>query len=122
MSIPIFDRLSTRNSVRQARIGVKKQEFALAKTKQDLYKEIQQAYYNAVAAQKKYAATEITLEASKAAYENDLKQFAAGRISNIDLSIAQYRLDEAEANLAQAKYDFIFRCYILNFYKGDKLY
>ncbi len=122
LSIPIFDRFSTRNSVRQARIGVKKQELVLAKTKQDLYKEIQQAYYNAVAAQKKHTASELTLKASKAAYENDLKQFAAGRISNIDLSVAQYRLDEAEANLAQAKYDLIFRCYILNFYKGDKLY
>lgn len=122
LAIPIFDRLSTRNSVRQARIGVKKQEFALAKTKQDLYKEIMQAYYNALASQKKYYATELTLEASEAAYENTLKQFSAGRISNLDLTNAQNRLDEAQSNLAQAKYDFIFRCYILNFYKGDKLY
>ena len=122
LSIPIFDRLSTRNSVRQARIGVKKQEFALAKTKQDLYKEIQQAYYNAVAAQKKHAATELTVEASKVAYENTRKQFSAGRISNLDLANAQNRLDEALANMAQAKYDLIFRSYILNFYKGDKLF
>ncbi len=122
LSVPIFDRLSTRNSVRQARIGVKKQELALAKRKQDLYKEIQQAYYNALAAQKKYSATELTVEASKAAYDNTRKQFEAGRISNLDLTNAQNRLDEAQSNLAQSKYDFIFRCYILNFYKGDKLY
>lgn len=51
LSIPLFNRFQVRNGVRQARIGIHNQELMMENTKKTLYKEIQQAYYNATAAQ-----------------------------------------------------------------------
>ncbi len=54
LNIPIFARMSTRNQVRSAKLSQTNQEIQLEIVKKDLYKEIQQAYYNALAAQAKY--------------------------------------------------------------------
>ncbi len=56
LNIPIFTRFNTRNQVRAAKLSRANQEIQLENVKKDLYKEIQQAYYNAVAAQAKYEA------------------------------------------------------------------
>ena len=48
LSVPIFNRFSTRNRVRSARLQRDNYELQLTETKKTLYKEIQQAWYNAV--------------------------------------------------------------------------
>ena len=47
VSIPIFNRMATRNNVRSARIAIRNQELALTEARQALRKEIEQSYYNA---------------------------------------------------------------------------
>ena len=54
LSIPIFQRFNTRNNVRTAQINFKSQQIQLESVKKALYKEIQQAYYNAVSAQARF--------------------------------------------------------------------
>ena len=53
LSIPLFNRFQTRNNVRSARINIRNRELMMENTKKALYKEIQQAFYNATAAQEK---------------------------------------------------------------------
>ncbi|MDR2126838.1 MAG: TolC family protein [Prevotellaceae bacterium] len=118
LSIPIFNRFETRNNIRTAKLNVKNQELQLENTKKTLYKEIQQAYYNATGAKEKYKAAEIALESAKKAYEFAKEKFENGRSTTYEFNDASNNLMKASANLSQAKYDYVFRKKILDFYNG----
>ncbi|MGL4293636.1 MAG: TolC family protein [Bacteroidales bacterium] len=122
LSIPVFNRFSTRNQVKQARLSIQSQELVLEKAKQNLYKEIQQAYFNAVASQDKFASAEKSVKASLSSYEFEEMKYKNGRSSALELSNARVRLERSLAEEAQAKYDFVFRAKILDFYQGKPLY
>lgn len=121
LSIPVFNRLSTRNQVRSARISVENQELVLENIRQNLYKEIQQAYYNAVAAHEKYLSSEKSVEASQIAFRYEEQKYNAGRSTSYQFNDAKTRLAKSLSEAAQAKYDFIFRTKILDFYNGRPL-
>jgi outer membrane protein len=121
MSIPIFNRNSTRNSVRAARLGVMNQTLALQGVKQALYKEIQQAHQRAVAAEARYRAT---LEATKAATESframELR-YTSGKATVYEYSEANTTLISSRSEQMQAKYDYLFSTKILDFYAGERI-
>lgn len=79
LSIPLFNRFQVRNSVRSARINIRNRELMMENTKKALYKEIQQAYYNATAAQSKYLASDKSVEANKKAFTYAEERYAAGK-------------------------------------------
>lgn len=122
LSIPIFNRFSTRNQVKQARLSIQSQQLVLEQAKQNLFKEIQQAFYNAVASQDKYRSAEKAVKASRMAFEFEETKYKNGRSSALELSNARLRLEKSLAEEAQAKYDYVFRSKILNFYQGKPLY
>ena len=122
LSIPIFNRFSTRNQVKQARLNIQSQQLSLEKAKQNLFKEIQQAYYNAVAAREKFKSAEKAVKASQMAFEFEDTKYQNGRSSALELSNARIRLEKSLAEEAQAKFDFVFRSKILDFYQGKPLY
>ncbi len=122
LSIPIFNRLATRNQVKSARIVREDQQLLLDNMRQVLYKEIQQAYYNAVAAKNKLFAAEKAAEASRVAFDYEEQKYNAGRSTTYQFDDAKTRLAQSLSESAQAKYDFIFRSKILNFYNGQALY
>ncbi len=68
LSVPIFDRFSARNNVRTARLNRTLQQITLDKAKQSLYKEIQQAHANALAAEAKYRSASEAATASEDAF------------------------------------------------------
>ncbi|MDR2065835.1 MAG: TolC family protein [Prevotellaceae bacterium] len=118
LNIPVFNRFETRNNIRAAKLSVKNQELQLENTKKNLYKEIQQAYYNATGAKEKYKAAEIALESAKKACEFAKEKFENGRSTTYEFNEASNNLMKASANMAQAKYDYVFRKKILDFYNG----
>jgi len=121
LSIPIFNRMATRNQVRSARLNIKNQELMLDKAKQDLYKEVQQAYYNAVAALEKFKTSEVAVEAAQLAYDFEEQKYEAGRSNIYTFDQVRLRLSTARSESAQAKYNFLFRARILAFYNGESL-
>lgn len=122
LSIPIFNRMYTRNQVRSARITVENRQLVLENMRQNLYKEIQQAYYNAVAAHEKYLSSEKSVTASRMAFKYEEQKYNAGRSTSYQYNDAKTRLAKSLSEAAQAKYDFIFRTKILDFYNGRPLY
>ena len=121
LSIPLFNRFQVRNSVRSARIGINNQQLMLENSKKTLYKEIQQAYYNATAAQEKYQASDKSVAASKEAFDYAQVRYAAGKSTVFEFNEAKTKSAQSLAEQAQAKYDFIFRAKILDFYRGTPL-
>ena len=121
LSIPLFNRLQVRNSVRQAKVNIRNQELMLENTRKALYKEIQQAYFNATAAQEKYMASGKSVVASKEAFEYAQASYEAGKSTVFEFNEAKTKYAQSLAEQAQAKYDYIFRAKILDFYNGVEI-
>ena len=90
-------------------------------TKKALYKEIQQAYYNATASQEKYIASDKSVIASKEAFSYAEDRYAAGKSTVFEYSEAKTKYAQSLSEQAQAKYNFIFRAKILDFYNGTPI-
>ena len=121
LSIPIFNRFQVRNSVRSARISIHNRELMMENTKKTLYKEIQQAYYNATAAQEKYVSSDKSVDASKIAFSYAEERYGAGKSTVFEYSEAKTKYAQSLAEQTQAKYNFIFRVKILDFYHGTPI-
>jgi len=118
LSIPIFNRFEVRNSVRAARVNIYNRELLMDNSKKVLYKEIQQAYYNATAAQQKHISSEKSVEASKEAFNYAEERYNAGRSTVFEYNEAKTKYTQSLAEQTQSKYNFIFRTKILDFYRG----
>ncbi len=121
LSIPIFNRRATRNDIRSKQISLRSQALALTEAQQNLRKEIEQAYYNADAAYAKYRASETALASARIAFAYEQQKAASGRSTVFDYNDAKNRMQKAESERIQAKYEFVFRSRILAFYNGGSL-
>jgi outer membrane protein len=121
LSVPIFNRYATRNAVRQARLQVAAQQFQLEETQKTLYKEIQQAYYNALAAQKQCISSDAALAASQTAFNLMQKKYENGKSTATEYQESKTALQKAESTALQSRYTFLFRQKILEFYRGVAL-
>ena len=121
INIPIFSRFQTRNQVRAARLNMEARTLDLDNAKIGLHKEIQQAYLSAVAAQAQYASAEKALEASLEAFKYAEERYRLQMISAYEYSEAQTKLFSSRSEQVQAKYDFLFRSKILDFYRGVEI-
>lgn len=121
LSIPIFNRFSTRNRVRTARLQQTNLSLQLDNTKKVLYKEIQQAWYNAVAAESKYNSSESAVKANEESFRLMSEKFNNGKATFVEYNEAKLNLTKALSDKLQAKYDYMFRTKILDFYKGEAI-
>lgn len=118
LNIPIFSRLATRNQIRTARLSVRNQEVQLESAKKQLYKEIQQAYYNAVAAQDKYRSSIVAQQSAKDAFELVRAKYENGKSGITEFNEAKGRFVSAGSDLAQARYSYLYQSRLLDFYRG----
>jgi len=116
LNIPIFDKLSTHYAVKQQKISVKREELQLEETKRKLIKDIEQAYTSAVASKEKYLASQVAYTASLVAFQYEEVKYNAGSSTNYEYNEAKNRYLRAQSNLIQAKFDYLFRVKILEFY------
>lgn len=121
LSIPLFNRFSTRNKVRTARLQQFNQSLQLDETKKTLYKEIQQAWYNAIAAESKYNSSEVAVNANEESFHLMSEKFNNGKATSVEYNEAKLNLTRALSDKIQAKYDYLFRTKILDFYKGQAI-
>ena len=117
LSIPIFNRFSTRNNVRTAKLNSRLQELQLEDTKKTLYKEIQQAYYNATTSEEKYKSAEAAYKSAEKSFGYMQEKLDNGRATTYEYNDSKTNMIKAQSNSTQAKYDFIFRNKILEFYE-----
>lgn len=121
LSIPLFDRLATRNKVRTARIELDDARLFLENEKKTLYKEIENAYTDAVTSKEKYAATSKSATANAEAHRYALEKYAAGKSAVYEYNETKMKLANALSQQAQAKYMYLLKTKILAFYEGNPL-
>ena len=121
LNVPIFQKFSTRNSVRNAEINFRSQQLNLENVKKALYKEIQQAYYNAVNAQARYAGSRESAESARMHYELTEEKYAVGKAGIADYNDARNNWLRAESEHIQARYQCLYQTKLLDFYRGEVL-
>ena len=121
LNIPIFNGLSIKNNIKRRKLNLKRSETQFEQTKLDLENTINQAYNNAEGAFKFYEASKKTLKARKEAYFIAEKQFEAGVLNSYDFIQIKQRYDIAASDNVRAKYDYIFKLKVLEFYFGIEI-
>lgn len=116
LNVPVFDGLSTRNSVRRARLQQESYALALDNTRTALEKAIVQAHTQAAAALKKTQASEASLLASEQAFRAMQVKYDCGRANATEYEKAKSDYTSAMAQLVQARYEAVLRARILDFY------
>lgn len=121
LSFPLFNRFQTRNRVKSARIQHTALSWQLEESKKALYKEIQQAYYNAIASESKYKSSQSATESAEASFRLMSEKYANGKATATEYNEMRTIWMKALSEGIQAKYDFVYRSKILDFYKGVPL-
>ena len=121
LNVPIFTRFQARNSIRSARIDYDNQQLQLENVKKTLYKEIQQVYYNAVAANSKYHSSEAAAQSSQDAFTLMQAKYENGKANITEFNEAKNNYLKAESNLVQARYELLYQNALLDFYRGREL-
>ena len=121
LSFPLFNRFQTRNRVKSARIQHTALSWQLEESKKALYKEIQQAYYNAIASESKYKSSLSATESAEASFRLMSEKYANGKATATEYNEMRTIWMKALSEGIQAKYDYVYRSKILDFYKGVPL-
>ena len=119
MSIPIFSRNSNRNNVRAAQLNKISQEIQLDNVKKQLYKEIQQAYYNTVASKTRYESSQEAATSAQESFELVQAKYEGGKASITEFNESKNRLVAAQADVIKYRYEYLFNTALLEFYRNS---
>ena len=118
LNIPIINGWSSRAGIKKSKLNVLRSKNLLDQTKMDLENTIYQALNDAKGAIKSYEAAKKSEIARKTAYEYAKERFENGALNTINYFQAQQLFETAQSELIKAKYDYIFKIKVLEFYFG----
>lgn len=121
LQIPIFNRTQARTRILTASLQQQNSEITAANTRLQLRQTIETAYTNLRASSNRYRATSAQVTQLARAFQASESRFNAGALNSTDYNVAKSNLDRARASLVQAKYDYIFRVKLLDFYQNKPL-
>ena len=121
LNIPILNGWQVNKNIANSKLSVENSQFSLEGTKKQLYKNIQKAYTDAVAALKKYNASIKAVASSEESFRYTEQKFNVGMVTSVDYNASKTQLLNAQSDLSQAKYEYIFKTKVLDFYKGIPL-
>ena len=121
LTMPILNSLSTHTAVSRAKVTREIRELELQQAKNQVNETVKQAFFDANAAKKKYNANVKAVNATKESFKYATKRYEVGSINGVEYNQSKTNLARAEADLVQAKYDYLFKFKILEFYQGKPL-
>jgi len=121
LSVPIFNGWSTHTAISKAKINVINSRYNLDLSKLQLRKTIEQSVADARAALNKYQSSITGVDAARESYRYADQKFTLGSMNSVDYNNSKKDLEKAESNLLQAKFEFIFKSTVLDFYMGKPI-
>jgi len=121
INIPILNGWQVNKSISNSKLNVETSKYNLEGTQKQLYKNIQQAYTDAVAALKKFNVSLKAIASTEESFRYTEQKFNVGMVTPVDYNAAKTLLLKAQSDMTQAKYEFIFKTKVLDFYKGIPL-
>lgn len=121
LSIPIFNRNQSKARVNRAKINMEKSKTRLVEAKQDLRVKIENAYADAKATLKQFESAQLSVIAQEEAYKNAKDRYDLGVMTSFEFEQVRSRFVSAQSALINAKYNFVFKSKVLDFYAGKSL-
>ncbi|MDQ1770060.1 TolC family protein [Labilibaculum sp. A4] len=121
LSIPIFNGGSVNRNISNAKVNIDRSKLNMENSKNALRKDIQQAHANAKAAMKKFFSSETAVSSTEEAFRYTEEKFNLGLVNSVDYNQEKNNLFKSKSDLLQAKYEYIFRTKILDFYNGIEI-
>jgi len=121
IAVPIFGRVQRVTGIENARLQQQMRQLDLDNAKLQLRQTIEQAYENAQVAAENYTANKKSFESTTKSYEALEKRYESGLVTSYDLQQSKNQLTNAESQMIQAKYTYVFRMKILDFYQGKPI-
>ena len=121
LSIPILNYLSVRTNISQAKLNQELAQTNLEITKNQIRQDIETAYADAIAALNSYKATQRSLTALEESFKYAEQRFEVGLINAVEYNTAKNNLVRAQSDLVRAKFDFVFKSKVLDFYQGKPI-
>jgi outer membrane protein len=118
LNIPIFNRFQVKNGITNATLQISDFKYRLQTESNILRKDIELSYTNALAALNRYISTEKAVVSMEEAFRYVEEKFNVGMVNSVDYNLQKNQLTSAKSQLLQAKYEYIFRTKILDFYNG----
>ncbi|MFD2960211.1 TolC family protein [Olivibacter jilunii] len=118
LSIPIFDNYRRNITLRKAKISYESAVNDERLAKNNLNKVVNQAVLDLRTAEKKYYSTQENFKSASDAFEVLKQRYDVGLANAVELSTQQTAKNKAEFDFIQARYDFIFRSKVIDFYLG----
>ena len=121
LRVPILNGWQVNKNIANSRLDVENSQYVLENEKKQLYKNIQQSYADAIAALKKYTASIKAVTSMEESFRYTEQKFNVGMVTPVDYNAAKTQLLNTQSDMAQAKYEFVFKTKVLDFYKGIPL-
>ncbi|MDO9261882.1 MAG: TolC family protein, partial [Flavobacteriaceae bacterium] len=118
LNIPIFNGFKTKSGVSKATLNSRLTSYTLDSEKLKLRETIERAYTDAKAALNQYIASEKSVLAQQESFKNAQERFNLGIMTSFDFEQVRARLVNAQSNFINAKYNFVFKTKLLEFYYG----
>lgn len=118
LNIPIFNRFQVKNGISNATLQISDFKYRLQTSSNVLRKDIELSYTNALAALNRYISTQKAVVSMEEAFRYVEEKFNVGMVNSVDYNLQKNQLTSAKSQLLQAKYEYIFRTKILDFYNG----
>ncbi len=119
--IPIFNRFSARTALQRAMISDEQARINAREVENVLRQNVETSYNNAIAASKSYNSSLRQVSAREEAYRMVEQRYNIGAANYVEYQVAENDLFQALSDLSRAKYEFIFRKKVLDFYMGNPL-
>ena len=118
VNIPIFLNGIKRNTLAKAKINALYQRDVEENAKIVLKQNVESAYFNMMAAYKKYQVLMDQVKAYTESFRIYKLRFEAGVLTSVDYLLAKNNLDAATVNMISAKYAYFIDSKILDYYQG----
>lgn len=118
LNIPILNYLSARNNIKLAKINLQNAKVLANASRNQLQQLVEQAWQNMNAAYGQYKGYLDQVKAYGESFRTAEIRFNNGAITSVDYVIAKNNYDRANTNLTAARYNYIFRTKILDYYQG----
>lgn len=121
LTIPVFNNFQTKSAISRSKINLENAKLQSKIVREQLFQTIQQAHADATAALKRFTSTDKNVRALEESFRYTEQRFNVGMVNSVEYNDAKNRLNAAESEKLQAKYEYIFRMKILDFYMGNPL-
>jgi outer membrane protein len=121
MSIPILNGWQTRTSIKTAKLNWLNTQYQYQQAENQLKQDVYTSFADARNSFQSYHATKKSLNAFQKSLEYNEERYNVGALNTLQYNTARTNYANAQIQHIRAKYDYIFKTKVLDFYKGNAI-